>query len=113
MKSRYVDNDTAPSRDLERSRFTHLVSDDERSVLGAILRNVKYLSQYNDDSLKPQSSHNHHLRLETSSRFHIMYCPNENSVIRMGALTLLQNAYAVTRLSLGISPYSWGLDYVW
>ena len=43
MKSRDVDHDLAPSRDREHSRFAGFVSNDESSVLGAVLRNIRYL----------------------------------------------------------------------
>lgn len=39
VESTDVDRDLAPSRDLEHSCLTGLVSNDERGVLGTVLRN--------------------------------------------------------------------------
>ena len=43
MKSNDVDADRTPSEDREHSGLTCSVSDDERSILGAVLRNGRYL----------------------------------------------------------------------
>jgi hypothetical protein len=43
VKSRDVDSDATPSRDRDHSRLTCFVSNDERGVLGTVLRNNRHL----------------------------------------------------------------------
>jgi hypothetical protein len=39
VKPRDIDIDLSPSRNMKHGRFTSLISDDERGILGAVLRN--------------------------------------------------------------------------